>query len=200
MSSLDALRGRHAGETAYIVGKGPSLLCATADIFGPGPVITLNHAVLYVRRLNLPNPIYAFQKDGCRYHDGGSPYVPPGPDHECVGETVPLKAPETALWSAAESPHCGDGYEPRVIVDVEEFGCRWQTPSAPVATRIAVAMGCARIVFVSHDAHTNGDLRRVVDGISVQHETDLGYPAAGRWSQQYADDAGIPVEWVTPTC
>lgn len=189
------------GRTAYIVGKGPSLLRLTADHIGRGPVITLNHAILRVRPLNLPNEIYAFQKDGCRMH-GPVNFTPAGPGHACEDESsemVDLCPPEIGLFSTAESPHCKEDYPNRVVLDVESLGLPWSTPSAPVATKLAIAWGVAEIVYLCHDAYTSGDLRRVAnDGETIVTEPDGGYAAAGRLAQQIASDAGVQARWVTP--
>ena len=53
---VDPLRNRHAGQTATVVGKGPSLLTLTPRDFGSGPVIAINHAILEVRKLGLRQP------------------------------------------------------------------------------------------------------------------------------------------------
>lgn len=185
------------GQTVYIIGKGPSLLNLTAEMIGSGPVVTLNHAILYVRKLALPNPIYAMQKDGCVSH-GGHDFTPAGPGHVCDREIVRPEPPETAVFSLRESPHCMGWYSPRIVLDVEAFALPWFTPSAPTATKVVIEGGCSEIVYIAHDAYTTGDLRRVDDGQVVGHETDLGYTQAGRLSASIAAAAGVPVRWVTP--
>ncbi len=160
-------------------------------------VITLNQAILYVRKLGLPNATYVFQKDGCVYH-GVHAFTPAGPGHVCQAEIVTPQQPEIAMFCVRESPHCMEWYSPRLVLDIEAMGLPWNTPSAPVSTKLAISWGCTEIVYIAHDAYTRGDLRRIVDGETLDHETDLGYTQAGRQSHQMASDAGIQTRWVTP--
>lgn len=187
------LVGAHTGETAYIIGKGPSLLRLTPEMLGPGPIIALNQAILRVRGYR--QPVYLSQKDGCvlygREHPGR-------PCFGSGGDMIKPETPEILLVSQHESPDCFADYEPRFIFDVErDFAVPWFTPSAPIAAGIALLMGCNKIVFVSHDAFTLGD-GRVVEGGRVTH----GFPDVYAVNGQKADDlckaAGIPAEWFTP--
>jgi hypothetical protein len=191
------LVGAHNGETAYIIGKGPSLLRLTATMLGPGPIIALNQALRHVRGFRAP--IYSMQKDGCGL-DGsrhsGRPCLNEG------GDMVQPVPPEILLVSARESPDCFADYSPRFMFDVErDFAVPWDTPSAPIAVGIALLMGCARIVFVSHDAYANADTRAVVDdGVaeSPNEACAAAYVASGRIADELCKAAGIPTEWMTP--
>lgn len=61
---ISVLQARYEGETCHIVGRGPSLVHLKASDFGPGPIITINEAIIEVSRLNLPNDIYALWRNG----------------------------------------------------------------------------------------------------------------------------------------
>lgn len=185
---------RHRGETAHIVGKGPSLLRLTPDDFRPGPVITINEAILGVRPLGLPNPLYVMQKDGCVPHDGGAT-VPLG----CicpVDRMVAPVEPETLLLSAAESGRCFPDYPRRIVFDVaRDFRLPWHTMSAAVAIRIVRLMGCRSVRMLAMDAWTTGDTRRVDDGRTVI-DGSPGYVSAAKRAALYARQAGMRLEWV----
>jgi hypothetical protein len=187
------LAGAHNGETAYIIGKGPSLLRLTEDMLGPGPIIALNHAIAHVRGYR--EPLYASKKDGCVF--GGQRH----PGQPCLNGgrgMIPPEPPEILIVSKQESPDCFADYEPRYIVDVErDFGVPWYTPSAPIAAGIAILMGCSRIVFVSHDAFAIGDSRTVMNG-RLQQEPGQLYAINGGMADDLCRAAGIPVEWFTP--
>lgn len=191
-----SLANRHRGETAYIVGRGPSLLELRPANFGPGPVIALNQAIIAVRELGLPNPIYTMQKDGCNPH-GPRARVPL---RRCIcpnGRMVPPLPSETVLLSAAESPNCFRSHPLRYVFDVRrDFGLSWHTMSAPVAVWIAKLMGCEAIVMLAHDAYTKGDLRRV-DGLAVKKVKVPGYRNAGEAAARQAAHLGLPVTWVS---
>ncbi len=187
---------KHAGETVWIIGKGPSLLNLTADTIGPGPVVTLNEAIVHVRTLNLPNAIYVFQKDGCVSH-GPTNYTPPGPDHVCREYVVDLLLPEIALFSTAESPHCKEHYKPRMVIDVDGLGIPWYTPSSPTATKLFATWGATEIVYVSHDAKF-GDYRSVKHGTEVDGHEDHGYIQSWRTAERIAQESGVPFRYLVP--
>lgn len=181
---------RHPGATAYIVGRGPSLLDLRRGDFGPGPVITLNAAIHHVRTLALPNPLYYMWKDGCLPHGlaDNSPDV-----HECV---LPLpQSGETFLTSLAEGRFCLQAWKARHVIDVQaEFGIPWWTMSAPVAVEVAHAMGVAELVMYGHDAYADGDTRRVQDGLLVD-DPHAGYYNAGALAAAAAEKHGLPIRW-----
>jgi len=149
---ISALAGKHPGETAWIVGKGPSLIRISYDVFGDGPVITLNQAIAAIEPLCLPNPVYSMQKghNGC--------------DHTNVVDLCPslvIRPDRAALvLHEFEGVDCYVDYEPRYIYSSErDYGLgRWAF-SAMVGAAFAVHMGCADLVFISTDAMVNGDMR-----------------------------------------
>jgi hypothetical protein len=189
------LRGLYAGQTATIVGKGPSILGLKAKDIPPGPVIAVNHAILVVRGWHLPNPVYTMQKDGCVPHANG---LFPVPIDRCICPSpriVRPLAPEIVLVSAAESSHCHLGYPARHVFDVEaDFGLPWNTMSVPVAARIAAYMGCTRLLMVGHDAYYRGDRRRLERSRIIRSKGN-GYRRAALQAIAYAKSAKIAIEF-----
>ncbi len=178
-----------------IVGRGPSLLRLTANDFPRGPVITINLAILEVRKLGLTNPIYTMQKDGCIPHR--SQYVPrkicrcPDP-----ARMVPPIMPETVILSAAESSKCFRKYPNRIVVDVaKEYGIPWWSMSALVAVRMANRWGATEIRLLAFDA-AHGDSRRVEGGELVPG--DRGYAIAVDEIRQWARTADVDVRFLDP--
>lgn len=202
------LNGRYIGQTASIVGCGLSILDLSPADFVAGPVIALNHAILVVRELALPNPVYSQQKDGCILH-GMQVQVP---INECIcpfgPEMVQPVEPEELILSWAESQHCFALYPRRHVIDVQkDLGMGWATPSAPMAVLVAHRMGCTSLRMLGHDAYTNGDVGRIpgtaltVDpstGVNVNGGRDGGYRASGVLAQSIADKLEMSVEWVHP--
>jgi hypothetical protein len=196
---MDQLRGAHVGETATILGLGPSILKLQASDFPAGPVITINHAVLRARRLRLPNVVYAMSKDGCTPHGGRSDPPVRIPISRCVcpsPRVVQPIMPEHILLSAAESSHCCARYALRHVFDVElDFGLPWNTMSVPVAARIAHLMGCSSILMLGHDAYTRGVYGRVSNGRVIGRLPSRGYRLAAVQAKAFADGAGIIIEF-----
>jgi hypothetical protein len=195
---MKSLRSIHAGETATIVGMGPSILGLEAADFGPGPIITLNHAILTVRALGVPNTVYTMQKDGCIPHGRRRQNPPRIPIRGCAcpsPRTVPPREPEELLLSWAESSRCFATYSRRHIFDVErDFGMVWNTMSAPVAVKIAIWMGCTSLKMLGFDAHTRGDSSRVrVYGVGPG--SPRGYALSAVQSSSIAKAAGLSVTW-----
>ena len=196
---MKSLRGIHAGETATIVGLGPSILDLRPTDIPPGPVITINHAILRVRKLGIANTIYTMQKDGCTPHGGrGAPRIAI-PIRRCICPSTrtikPIK-PEVLLLSAAESSLCFKDYPLRHVFDVErDFGIAWNTMSVPVAARIAHWMGCTGLHMIGHDAYTRGVYGRV-SGYTVVGGNKRGYIHAALQAKAYAESVGMAIRFV----
>lgn len=125
---MERLRGIHAGQTAYIVGKGPSLLHLRAKHFGPGPVLTLNDAIFAVLPLRLDNPTYSLQNDGEVF---------------AVPEHVTL---------LTNSVYPGS-IKPRIEWDAVAMGLEGPAEMVViVAVSVARMMGCARFVVLCCDS------------------------------------------------
>ena len=186
------LQMRYPGSTAYIVGRGPSLLTLRADDFVKGPVIVLNDAIHHIRTLGLPNPIYWMWKDGCQPH--GVMDNEPG-EHECLIHPQP---PEVFVTSLAEGRFCATGYPYRRVIDVStEYGVPWWTMSAPVAVEFAHEMGCASLVMYGHDAFTSGgsETQHVTAEGKLVDQPHAGYYIAGSRADAVAREHGMAIEW-----
>jgi len=167
------LTNAHQGQTATIVGRGPSLLGLTVQDFGLGPVLALNHAILTIRQLDLPNPLYSMQKDGC---------------------LVAPQAPETLILSVAQSQKCFPAYEPRYTFDVTRFGLPRTCMSLTFAVALSKLMGCSQARLLAFDAYTAKDFRTVV-GTELQ-TIGRGYLHAAGQAIRHAAKVGLPLEWV----
>jgi len=144
---IEELRDLYQGQTAWIVGKGPSLRFLQAGHFSAGPVITINESILIVQELGLSNPIYSMQKDG----DAGiGKAVYPHPDIPVI-----LQRPGYSERSLLEHPL-------RMWVSPEQdFGFLHTEMSVRLCVGIAKVMGCAKIMFVCCDSLVNDDVRRM---------------------------------------
>ena len=199
-ASIQALKGKHEGETAWIVGKGPSLVMLTKEQIGRGPVIAINEATLAVETLGVDNVVYSLQKDA--------------DDYEFVSDLVPVVdaaqpiAPlrgATLLVHRHESPHRMKEYRPRYVFDsVVDFGLEWWEFSSMVAAAIAHLMGCQKVVFVSHDACVFGDSRTCTPTSDGSYQVTSDPRSAANYLQhrqridEYLARASISAEWVTP--
>jgi len=200
-NSVQLLRDKHRGETAWIVGKGPSLAMLTKDQIGNGPVIAINDAVIALEAIGLNNPIYSLQKDADEYDD--TPDLVPRIDDN--PSFVPI-ARASLLVHRLESPHRMRTYSPRYVFDnIRDFGLEWFEFSSIVAAAIAKLMGCANVVYVAHDASVSGDARTCIpkpNGGYVVHpagtETAVEYPQHRERIESYLAIVSMPVEWITP--
>jgi hypothetical protein len=142
--TIEELRNLYPDGTAYLVGKGPSLWYLDASYFGPGPVITLNQAILVVQELGLPNPIYSLQKEGCKLRGIQ--------DHECKS---PMAYPseDITLILAEYSRFCLSKHKRRIFIDVHnDFGLSAGEMSVRVGIAIIKVMGCTKIIFACCDS------------------------------------------------
>ncbi len=190
---IERLRYKHHGETAWIVGKGPSLVNLKKEDFGPGPVIAISESIIPVEKLGLENKIYSLQKD----------YDPP--------EHAPIAPPVSATLLVHEREVAGrhKDYKPRYVFDnVLDFNAAWNTPSSITAVMIAELLGCSQIRFISFDSctqdsvatcHFNADgSHMVIESPSQETESWREYKAIARGLKEYIERKYIAAEWVTP--
>lgn len=154
------LRDKYSGQTAWIVGKGPSLAHLRADHFtDSGPVMTMNEAILIVQKLGIPNTIYSMQKDGCHMD----------PDIRCTVECQmhwPMVYPDAEVTAILQDPgfsqECLPRHEKKLWVDpVRELKFHEATEmSVLMCIRLAKIMGCVKIHLVSCDSLA-GDYRTI---------------------------------------
>ena len=196
--SIQALKGAHAGATAWIVGKGPSLLMLTKEQLGPGPVIAINEATIAVEALGLDNVVYSLQKDAERYQDDPELLVvTPGTE-----PIAPLKG-ATLLVHHHESPNRMPAYQPRYVFDnVADFGLEWWDFSTLTAVAIARLMGCRKVVFVSLDASAFGDTRtcepRPDGSFQIYTLERVEYASHRPRIDEYLSRISMDAEWLTP--
>jgi len=141
------LRGKHAGETAWIVGLGATIEYLTDRTFGTGPIITMNGAIRVVQELGLSNPIYSLQKDGC---DGRGV-----PGHQCEGKMFyPRTDIPAILPRRGYAEFCLPDHPTRLWLDyVKSLHLEPQEMSVRIAVGLALRiMGCEKITFVCCDS------------------------------------------------
>jgi hypothetical protein len=186
---VETLRGKHPGETCWIVGKGPSLEHLKAEHIGEGPVIAINQAILSVDRLGLPNAVYSMQKDANGPYRMGKSWVEPLP-----GDTLLVHRPESSWF-------CFPGHKPRVEWDnTEHFGLVWCCPSITSAIEMAWWYGCDSVVLLCMDASVNGDSRTcmMANGVHTITGKDSGYALHLDMALKVARDRSLPLRWVIP--
>ena len=204
MKSVQNLWGKHSGEVGYIVGRGPSVINIKADDLGPGPIITLNHAIHYVEALDLPNPVYSMQKDGCDINERGNglckydchtrPHGPTG-----MGG-YPKKAALLLSWP--ESWICYPESDERYVFDVQ-MDCHFEARavgSLPVAAKIIQLMGVKEVKILCCDS-IDGEYRSAYNDKRLGIALDWSNEKMLAWyrsSAQRAQEAlDVPFEWVT---
>lgn len=193
-------------EVVSIIGRGPSLLDLTANDIPEGDVITLNRALVQIRRLNLHQRVFTMQKDGCvQALPGGirhgKEYPPTARpilrEHWCSPQyMLEPREPEILLVTTMESPFCFYRYPHRILINVGQV-CHvpWWTPSAPVAVAYAAGHGAKKVVMFANDAYTKGTTLAVEDDNGLLDLHDKGYFVAGQIADRLAHERGIEIEW-----
>jgi hypothetical protein len=193
------LKGKHEGETAWIVAKGPSVLNLKKTDIGEGPVIALYETIVIVEMLGLSNPVYSLQKDGGQNKKHVAPTTILSSECEsrdcthCGWVVRPQKA--TLLLHDLEAEFCFPDYSPRKLFTLAEIGLPYNTFSLVCALKIAQFMGCTKFMFVSADAQATGDLRCCLP-IYPQEYYDHDYEAQRRMFPPYL--VGLDYGFVTP--
>jgi len=160
---MKQLKNAHINQTAWIIGKGPSLEKLRKKDISEGIIITLNSAILKIEQLELNNITYSMQKDGA------SPYfVNSCPYNTCNKCPYDLPTPKNSilLVHELESKQCKPDYRPRYVFNNNDLGLAWNDFSALSAIRIAQYFGCNKFNFVSFDAVTNGDIKNSYDKVA----------------------------------
>jgi hypothetical protein len=172
---LSIVKDRYPNQTAWIVGKGPSLQFLQAKHFGGGPVIAMGHSILVVQELILdppisPNvtppkcPMYSLQKDGCderhHTHDVCASNTSAGINYPAMvypKETIPL----VIQWSYGR--FCLKDHLFRIVISeqgMKDLGLKKVTTmSISMSTALAKYMGCTHLVYLCCDSLVNGDIR-----------------------------------------
>ena len=147
IDAVKVLRGKHVGETAWVVGLGASIKYLSAEHFGSGPIITMNGAIKIVQELGLPNQIYSLQKDGCDNRDL--------PGHQCAEKMIYPKVDiPVILPRRGYGELCLKDHTSRLWLDYVK-SLDLEPPEMSVRIAVALAMrimGCTRIAFVCCDS------------------------------------------------
>jgi hypothetical protein len=189
MSKINDLAGKYTGQTAYIVGKGPSLEFLRKAHICSGPVIAINEAIHKVEALGLDNPLYAMNKDGCRIERAGHACPMAYP---CPSTVMILQAPGYSQNCFPEHPH-------RIFVNpVDDLGFSLPTVmSVRMCISILRIMGCNKINLVCFDSMVNGDVR-IFNGVTTEPSGASGHYAAVVPLVK-KDLADIAHEYILPT-
>lgn len=193
----------YKGQTIWIVGKGPSLQYLKKRDIGPGPVITINEALIKVEELDLPNPIYSMQKDGGnrrQYYHTRPLTLKPDCDYKsdcgdkCSNMIKPKKG-ATLLVHRHESLYCFSDYSPRYVFNWAELGLKCNRFSQVIAIKIGILMGCEKFCFISFDVHTVGCLDSYTPNVGITNTN----PAFRNYIWKVKRHLkGINHEWITP--
>lgn len=171
---IEELRNKHVEQIAWLIGKGPSLLSVTADMMGPGPIITINQAIRKIATLNLANAIYSMQKDGVCPCSKICSDIGDAFDLCPLGQTR-LTHGETLLVHCYHSFCCWPNHEPRYVFCSDDWGLWRETPSVVMALKTAQLFGCKTVVMVAFDGMFCADARIAEDGLSIVGNGSLNY-------------------------
>jgi hypothetical protein len=192
-----SLKDLHKGETAWIIGKGTSLLNLKREHIGTGIIIAIYEAVIPIEHLDFPNITYSLQKDGGKMkkkvHELDYECDHRGECNYCEWVVRPRYA--TLLMHEDEAKWCFEDYSPRYLFTLKDIGMDENQFSLCCAIRIAQFMGCTDVKLVSFDAHVTGDNRNVVP-IFDQRYYDWIYEEQRKILPKYLE--GVKYEWVTP--
>lgn len=186
-------------QTVWIIGKGPSLQYLTKEDIDPGPVITINEAIIKIEEIGLPNFVFSMQMDGGkrkRYPHKSNPdcdYTPNCGDR--CGHMYRPKKGATLLFHVYQALYCFPDYSPRYVFNSLDLGLPRSTFSIPVAVKIGILMGCNRFHFVSCDSYVNGCVESYIPNIGIVG-TRPGYMNQVRRTQPYL--IGLDCKWITP--
>ncbi|MEN6464606.1 MAG: methyltransferase domain-containing protein, partial [Syntrophaceae bacterium] len=188
LGTIAALRNAYKGQVAWIVGRGPSLLNAAKEIFGTGPVIVLNEAIINIARLDLPNDVYTLWRNGDVL-----------PDLPKYGAAMIL-CDNPVAPDPPSSTQFND-YRLRYTFECQrDLGCvPSDTFSMKAALEIAFLFGCDHVNFIAFDTCTIGDVRTILDKGFVQSEHVPGaYNEQCNVVRKRLDQLKLKVEWITP--
>jgi len=195
---MEALRNKYKGQILNIVGKGPSLRFLKKDHFVPGPIVTINQAILAVEPFGFED-LYSMQKDGgSRKIDKGQWVLSSDCDYsdDCGYRCGAIIRPEkaTLLVHDKESLYCFNDYSPRVVLDWLTLGLPGNENSMIFSIQLGKFFGCSGFRFISFDAHTSGDCATYVPG-----ETEMKISGYNSQIEKIPGHInGFDSEWITP--
>lgn len=186
MSNILLLSNVHKGQTAHVIGRGPSLqyLRDYHFINSNGPIIAVNYAILHIRKLNLSNTIYTLQKDD--------------------GQVRPIRSENLIVHELEPSIDAWTDYQPRYTFNNEkDFGISWNEFSTLTCIELARVMGCDKIRYISCDADVNGDTRTYMpsdfSGFVYNEDNGRDYLQHRLRIEVHLNKTGMKAEWFTPT-
>lgn len=199
---MESLKDKHKNETAWIIGKGPSLQYLKKEDIGDGVVITINEAIVAIGRLGLKNHTYSLQKDGGAWKKPTDDNLSPDCDYSgercesCQHMVTPKEA--TLLLHDLESAYCFPDYTPRYVLNLQRLGLPGNVFSMIFALKAAQYMGCKKIKFVSFDAHAKGDFRAYTPGETARDDEEEAGLYRGQTVGIKPHLEGVDYEWITP--
>jgi hypothetical protein len=198
--TMEGLTNKYEGQTAWIVGLGPSLEHLKVGDLGPGPKIPIGSAVHSIETLGFTDHVYSMQKGGGKNKEKPNSLTPDCRSRECdkcPGMARPEKA--TLLVHDLESLYCFEDYSPRVVYTLADIGLQQNVFSLVAAVMVAKLMGCTKINLVSCDFHVSGDIGRAyADGRTMTDEFyKASYGEQKRILPEYLKD--IEHSWITPS-
>ena len=205
---MKILENKHKDQTAWIIGKGPSLGFLKKEDIGEGIIITIKQAIIAIESLSLSNPIYSLQKDGgpLRKSSKNIKNLCPDCDHSancgdsCGNGVRPSRA--ALLLHDLESKYCFLDYPKRHVFNLQKLGLEKNVFSLIFALKIAQYMGCNKINFVSCDVHAVGVYDSYTPGKGLK-KSDPGYAASYHGQRigmkSFIDGLdGLDYKWITP--
>lgn len=190
MNKIIELKNKYYGQTFYIVGKGPSLSRLKAEHLHACPIIAINQAITKIEEINpLSDTIFSMQKDGCNECK----------DDELFCETCKIRPKKaTLLVHKPESGLLYLDYAPRYVFDNEkDFGIDKYSFSSVSALFIALMLGAAELVFVSHDAAVSGDTEEYIPNSKTTSNRDC-YIAQGLILKMLLMKINVRHSWLIP--
>lgn len=126
------------GQTANIIGKGPSLDLLNESHIVTGPIFALNETVHTVEKLQVRNPILCVQQD------------------RTLGNTCKPSKVTTKLMLSFYAKECCSDFPNRFVYRPDDIGVREASLSVQAAIELARITGCKSIRLICFDACVNG--------------------------------------------
>jgi len=186
------LKDKHKGQTAWIVGLGPSLQYLTGGHIGSGIIIAMNESIYKVQSLKISNKIYSLQKHGCGVKT---------PHDACKVDMFRPKAGTPVLIHEPEGAECLRDYPDRYLFNNSlELKLKPNELSSITAVRIAQFMGCDKIRFVCHDNSVNNNFTRLQPKETGGHTVIVkwNYDVKSMGLKAFLAENNIDAKFITP--
>jgi len=195
MPHISDFKNKHLGQTAYIVGRGPSILSLGATDIGNGFVIAINQAIAQIDKLNISNTVYSMYSYGCEIY----PKEEKQKIHKCEREiSLPVNAPILIDDTPGEGNNCLLDYPKRYSYLAQaDLGISNILASGATSIFIAKYLGATEIKMLCFDAYTDMDLRAINPDNTLQ-KTDAAYIGQRRQIEWAIEQTKIPVSFIKP--